>query len=88
MAWRSLTVLEKDSSTGIFLQILCSFKERTPKFFYIELLLATFFCMMILLLLILLLSLLLLILLLLLLLLLLFLQINEVCSLRSICLVK
>ena len=85
MAWRSLTVLEKDSSTGIFLQILCSFKERTPKFFYIELLLATFFCMMLLLLLILLLSLLLLILLLLLLL---FLQINEVCSLRSICLVK
>ena len=27
MAWRPLTVLERDSSTGIFLQILFSFKE-------------------------------------------------------------
>ena len=27
MAWRPLTVLEGDSSTGIFLQILFSFKE-------------------------------------------------------------
>ena len=65
MAWRPLTVLERDSSTGIFLQILCNFKES----FYIEHL-ATFSCMMFLLLLLLLL------------------QINEVCSLQSICLVK
>ena len=66
MAWRPLTVLERDSSTGIFLQILCNFKES----FFVEHLLATFSCMMFLLLLLLLL------------------QINEVCSLQSICLVK
>ena len=47
MAWRPLTVLERDSSTGIFLQILCSFKES----FFVEHLLATFSCMMFLLLL-------------------------------------
>ena len=68
LAWRPLTVLERDSSTGIFLQILCSFKES----FFLEHLLATFSCMMFLLLL----------------LLLLLLQINEVCSLKSIYLVK
>ena len=66
MAWRPLTVLERDSSTGIFLQILCNFKES---FFVGHL--ATFSYMMFLLLLLLLL-----------------LQINEVCSLQSICLVK
>ena len=65
MAWRPLTVLERDSSTGIFLQILCNFKES---FFVGHL--ATFSYMMFLLLLLLLL------------------QINEVCSLQSICLVK
>ena len=65
MNWRPLTVLGRDSSTGIFLQILCSFKES----FFLEHLLATFSCMMFLLLL-------------------LFLQINDVCSLKSIYLVK
>ena len=69
MAWRPLAVLERDSSTGIFLQILCNFKES----FFVEHLLATFSCMMFLLLL---------------LLLLLLLQINEVCSQKSVCLVK
>ena len=64
MARRPLTVLERDSSTGIFLQILYSFKES----FFVEHLLTTFSCMMFLLLLIL--------------------QINEICSLKSICLVK
>ena len=61
----ALAVLEIDSSTGIFQQILCNFKES----FFIEHLLATFSCIVFLLLSILL-------------------QINEVCSLNSICLVK
>ena len=69
MAWRPLTVLERDSSTGIVLLILWSLKEN----FFVEHILATFSFMMFLLLL---------------LLLLLLLQINEVCSLKSICLVK
>ena len=64
MAWRPLAVLERDSSKGVFLQILCSSKES----FFVEHLLATFSCMKFLLLL--------------------FLQINEVCILKSICLVK
>ena len=64
MAWRLSTVLERDSSTGIFLQILCSFKES----FFVEHLRTTFSCIMFLLLL--------------------FLQINEIGSLKSICLVK
>ena len=65
MARRSLAVLERDFSTGIFLQILCNFKES----FFVGHLLATFSSMMFLLL-----SLLL--------------QINEICSLKSFCLVK
>ena len=49
MAWRPLTVLERDSSTGIFLQVLCNFKES----FFVEQILATLSCMMFLLLLLL-----------------------------------
>ena len=75
IAWRPLTVIERDSSTGIFLQIF-NFKES----FFVQHLLATFSCMFLLFLLLLLL--------LLVLLLLLLLQINEVCSLKPICLVK
>ena len=37
MAWRPLTVLERDASTGIFQQILCSLKES----FFVEHLLAS-----------------------------------------------
>ena len=64
MTWRPLAVLERDPSTGIFLQILCNFKES----FFVEHLLATFSFMMFLLLL--------------------FFQTNEVCNLKSVCLVK
>ena len=74
MAWRPLTVLERYSSTHIFLQILCNFKES----FFVEHLLATFSFLTIIISL----------LLLLLLLLLLSLQISGVCSLKSTCLVK
>ena len=63
MAWRHLTVLERDSSTGVFLK-MCNFKES----FFVEHLLANFSCIMFLLSL--------------------FLQINEVWSLKSICLVN
>ena len=60
MAWRPLTVLERDSSTGIFLQILFSFKES-----FFNLLHEIFIIIIIF-----------------------FLQINEVCSLKSICFMK